>query len=107
MMANQAEGYMRTKRFLRDHPDWLDVLRACLTEANRTKGEFAGAWVLNEAKKHGRAWFPNLRPLVSYGLLERTDVTRGGRRAYYIFRDINGVNSALLEAAHELQETQV
>jgi hypothetical protein len=107
MTANHAEGYIRTKRFLRDHPNWLDVLRACLSEAARTKSEFAGAWVLNEAKKHGRDWFPNLRPLVSYGLLERTDVTRGGRRAYYIFRDIDGVNSALVEATHGLEETQV
>jgi hypothetical protein len=104
-MTDQTEGYIRTKRFLRDHPDWRDVLQSCLSEANRTKGEFAGAWVLNEAKKYGRTWFPNLRPLVSYGLLERTDVTRGGRRAYYIFRDIDGVNSALVEALLEPKET--
>ncbi len=68
-----------------------------MTEANRTKGEFAGAWVLNEVKKSGRTWFPNLRPLVSYGILQRTDVTRGGRRAYYVLPDIQGVQTALRE----------
>ena len=91
----RAEGYVATRRFLRDHPTWLDVVEACIAEATRTKGEFAGAWALNEAKKSGRAWFPNLRPLVSYGILRRTDVTRGGRRAYYVMPDIEGVNAAL------------
>ena len=95
------QGYISTKRFLRDHPTWIDVVKACVTEANRTNGEFAGAWALNEAKKSGRSWLPNLRPLVSYGVLERTDVTRSGRRAYYVMPDKEGVSAALNEVAAE------
>jgi hypothetical protein len=98
MQPTKTEGYITAKRFLRDHPSWVDVLEACLVETNRTNGEFAGAWVLEQAKKSGRTWFPNLRPLVSYGILKRTDVTRGGRRAYYIMCDVAGVTAALKEA---------
>lgn len=94
---DKTDGYVATRRFLRDHPKWLDVVAACVVEANRCNGEFAGAWALNEAKKSGRSWFPNLRPLVSYGILRRTDVTRGGRRAYYVMLDIQGVGTALKE----------
>ena len=99
----RTEGYVTTRRFLRDHPSWLDVVEACVIEANRTKGDFAGAWALNEAKKSGRAWFPNLRPLVSYGILRKTDVSRGGRRAYYVMPDVEGVREALREATVEHQ----
>jgi len=99
-----TQGYVAAKRFLRDHPDWLDVVRACVVEATRTKGEFAGAWVLAEAKKSGRDWLPNLRPLVSSGILRRTDVALGGRRAYYIMSDIEGVKLALMDVEHQLNE---
>ncbi len=90
-------GYISTKRFLRDYPEWLPVLRACVAEAERTRGEFAGAWVFQEAQKLGVPWFPNLRSLASYGILRRTDVSRGGRRAYYAMPDIDGVRAALKE----------
>lgn len=100
---DRTEGYVATRRFLRDHPNWLDVVEACVTEANRTEGEFAGAWALNEAKKSGRVWFPNLRPLVSYGILRKTDVTRGGRRAYYVMPDVDGVRAALGDIAISCQ----
>lgn len=102
--VEKTEGYIATRRFLRDHPKWLDVVAACIVEANRCKGEFAGAWALNEAKKSGRIWFPNLRPLVSYGILQRTDVTRGGRRAYYVMLDIPGVDMALKESVPDSRE---
>jgi hypothetical protein len=92
------------RRFLRDHPDWLDVVRACVVEATRCRGEFAGAWVLREAKKSGRDWLPNLRPLVACGILQRTDVARGGRRAYYVMPDIEGVKTALMDVERQLNE---
>jgi hypothetical protein len=92
-----GEGYVATKRFLRDYPRWLPVVKACVVEAERCKGEFAGAWVLREAQKWGIKWFPNLRPLVSYKILRRTDIARGGRRAYYIMLDIEGVKAGLKE----------
>jgi len=99
-----TEASLATRRFLRDHPDWLDVVRACVVEATRCRGEFAGAWVLREAKKSGRDWLPNLRPLVSSGILRRTDVARGGRRAYYAMPDIEGVKMALMDVERQLNE---
>src|SRR2546422_9842029 len=92
-------GYIAAKRFLRDfpRPDHLAVVKACVNLAEHTHGDFAGAWVLEEARKSGVEWFPNLRSLVSYGILRRTDVTRGGRRAYYTMPDIKGVRTALGE----------
>jgi hypothetical protein len=90
-------GHIAAKRFLRDYPKWIDVLMACLAEAKRCNGEFAGAWVLQEAKKTGINWFPNLRPLVSAGILKRTEVTRSGRRAYYLMIDPKGVQEAIKE----------
>lgn len=93
-----SKGYITTKRFLRDYPEWLVVVGACLVEAKRCNGEFAGSWVLQEAKKEGVNWFPNLRPLVSAGILKRTDLTHGGRRAYYLMIDPEGVKEALQES---------
>jgi len=94
---NFSIGYKGVKRLAREKSGWLPIVEACLEEAKRCKGEFAGAWVLETAKKKGISWFPNLRTLVSYGILKRTDVTRGGRRAYYVMPDIEGVEQALKE----------
>ncbi len=92
-----SPGHIATMRFLRDRPEWLPVVVACLVEASRTAGHgFAGAWVLKEAHRtSGVEWFPNLRPLVSAGILERTEVSRGGKRAYYVLRDPAGVGAAV------------
>jgi hypothetical protein len=93
-----SSGYSAVKRLARERPDWLPIVEACLEESRDTKGgEFAGAWVLWRAKKSGITWFPNLRLLVSYGVLNHTDTTRGGRRAYYTMPDPDGVESALRE----------
>ncbi len=73
----------------KERPQWLPVLEAALTVAERAEpygGEFAGAWVLDELEQRTghRTWLPNLRVLVSYGFLEKVGAsTRGGRRAYY------------------------
>ncbi len=90
-------GYVATKRFLRDFPQHFAIIAACVNLAEQTHGDFAGAWVLQEAQKSGVDWFPNLRSLASYGILQRTDVTRAGRRAYYMMPDIEGVKAALEE----------
>jgi hypothetical protein len=90
-------GYVAARRFLRDFPNHASVVHACVSLAEQTNGDFAGAWVLREAQKLGVMWFPNLRSLASYGILRRTDVTRGGRRAYYTMPDIKGVKAALGE----------
>ena len=70
---------------------------AALQEAKTIKGgQFAGAWVLESAKRHGVQWVPNLRKLVAYGILEKVgESTRGGRRAYYSMPDANEVERAL------------
>ena len=86
-----------------ERPDWIPVLRAAHTQAQKTEpfgGRFAGSWVLDElARQTGtKAWRPGLRLLVAWGLLEKAgDSTRGGRRAYYRMPDPNGVNEALRE----------
>jgi len=94
---SNTAGYLATRRFLRDFPNHLVIVTACVSLAEQTRGDFAGAWVLQEAQKAGVGWFPNLRSLASYGILRRTDVTRRGRRAYYTMPDIEGVKAALGE----------
>lgn len=80
------------KVLAREHPEWLDVVRACYNQAEETE-EFAGAWV---RRRLGR-WFPSLRTLAQYGILEKVDISRGGRRAYYRMPDREGVEKALRE----------
>lgn len=90
--ANDMDGYRAARGFLRDHPEWADVLVACYEEAGVTE-EFAGAWVL---ERTGR-WFPGLRMLVTAGVLERVRGSRAGRRAYYRMVDREGVGRVLGE----------
>lgn len=76
------------RRLAREHPAWLPVLEAAAAVAANVEahgGEFAGAWVVDELGRRGAPrWIPNLRILVSYGLIEKSGPsTRGGRRAYY------------------------
>jgi hypothetical protein len=76
------------RRLAIEHADWLPVLEAATRVAADLEpqgGEFAGAWVVEELARHGSPrWIPNLRILVSHGLLEKSGPsTRGGRRAYY------------------------
>jgi hypothetical protein len=88
------------RRLAIEHPNWLPVLEAAASVAADLEpqgGEFAGAWVVAELAKRGSPrWIPNLRILVSYGLLEKSGPsTRGGRRAYYRMPDRAGVVKAL------------
>jgi len=72
-----------------ERPDWIPVLEAAIAVSDRVEpygGEFAGAWVIDELERRSghRTWLPNLRVLLSYGLVEKAgESTRGGRRAYY------------------------
>jgi hypothetical protein len=88
------------RRLAIEHPEWLPVLEAAATVAASVEehgGEFAGAWVVDELARRGsRRWIPNLRILVSYGLLEKSGPsTRGGRRAYYRMPDRRAVVKAI------------
>ena len=98
-VRGMLSGNNAVKRLAMERPDWLPIVEACLEEAKRTRGEFAGAWVLKRARQKGIPWFPNLRILVSYGILKHEDTTRGGRRAYYIMPDPEGVEMAMRELA--------
>jgi hypothetical protein len=86
---NEQEALRAVAALAKERPQWLPVLEAALTVAERAEpygGEFAGAWVLDELEQQTGhpTWFPNLRVLLSYGFLEKVgESTRGGRRAYY------------------------
>jgi SOS-response transcriptional repressor LexA len=98
-MRQQSPGYIATVRLLHDDPGWAPIVAAALEKAKVLDGQgMAGAWVLALAKERGILWLPNLRKLVSYGILEKEgESTRGGRRAYYVMPDIPGVQAALDE----------
>ena len=104
------DGYTAALRLGREQPGWIPAMRASLVLARRAakdtynlSHEFAGAWVLDELRRKVSkdAWFPNLRILVSYGVLEKSgESTRGGQRAYYRMSDPDGVSRALSDLGH-------
>lgn len=98
-MENQEKtgGYKGVMRLAHENPKWIPVVQATLETSKSTKGDFAGAWVLNRAKEKGVNWFPNLRILVAYGILQKEGTARAGRRAYYTMPDPDGVQQALTE----------
>ncbi len=91
-------SYAGTKRLLEEKPEWLPILRECVKCAEKY-GEFAGSWVLKgvEEELKKKIWVPGLRTLTAYGILKKTDESRGGRRAYYIMPDIEGAKKAIKE----------
>src|SRR5581483_7196726 len=108
-MKNELKnkGYLGTIRLLHDNPGWAPIVAAALEKAKALNGSgMAGSWVLALAKERGILWLPNLRRLVSYGILEKEgESVRGGRRAYYIMPDIQGVQKALEEMSESLGVT--
>ena len=78
-----AIGYNGVKRLAKEQPNWLPIVKECLACAEKYE-EFAGSWVLNEVKKIGIKWFPGLRTLTSYGILERTETTSAVSQKNYI-----------------------
>jgi len=101
-MATMTTAKQLVMRLLHEHPEEKPVLRAACEQARKCEphgGEFAGSWVLKEmAQQTGKpAWRPGLRRLAAFGLIEKTDTTRGGRRAYYRMQDRQGVEEALAE----------
>ncbi len=77
--------------------DWLKVVMGCYEEAKSLEGKgFAGAWVVDRV-----GWFPGLRTLEKYEILRKEGETvRGGRRAYWVMTDMNGVAQALRELGY-------
>ena len=99
-------SYDGVMRLAREHPftkggmfdvDWLRVVKGCYEEAKRLEGKsFACAWVVNRV-----GWFPGLRMLEKYGILKKEGETvRGGRRAYWVMPDMDGVARALRELGY-------
>jgi hypothetical protein len=97
-------AYTGVMRLAVERPDWLPVVEAILKRARDAAdygGEFAGAWVLQDLRREGVAdWLPNLRLLVSFGIIAKSgESTRGGQRAYYRMPDQAGVERALKRLA--------
>lgn len=105
MEQTSSSPRQRVMELAHDHPEWLPILRAACTLAERvgSDGQFAGRWVLQEyGAKTGRtgvdAWQPGLRRLVAYGLIQKVgESTRGGRRAYYRMPDREAIEQTLVE----------
>lgn len=89
------------RRLANEHPEWIAALEAAVAVAGRSgaaDAEFAGSWVLKELESRAgrKQWIPNLRLLVTYGILEKSgESTRGGRRAYYRFVNRAAIQDAL------------
>ncbi|MBW7996078.1 MAG: hypothetical protein FVQ81_05790 [Candidatus Glassbacteria bacterium] len=91
-------GYEAVKKLASTYPDWIPLVEAALVVSKSCQGDqFAGRWVLNKMKEKGIDRFPHLRRLVAFEILERKDVSRGGKRAYYTIPDPEGVERALKE----------
>jgi hypothetical protein len=100
MSGSDIDIERAVRRLAIEHADWLPVLEAAAgvaAELEPNGGEFPGSRVVDELARRGSPrWIPNLRILVSYGLLEKSGPsTRGGRRAYYRMPDRAAVVKAL------------
>lgn len=94
----------QVRRLLHEYPAEHALLRAACEQARKCEpGDFAGSWVLREMEQQTGepAWRPGLRRLAAFGLIEKTDTARGGRRAYYRMPDRLGVEQALAEQPDE------
>ena len=72
----------------------MPVVTACCDFVKQMGNHFSGSWIVDRL---GGAWVPNLKRLVTLGLLEREELTRGGRRRYYRLIDPEGASRALRE----------
>jgi len=92
-----------------EHPEWISILRACVTVAKRSNSScIAGSWVHAELRDQGSAYLPNnLRLLVRVGILQKSgDSVQGGHRAYYLLPDIAEIEKALEELSSCRAEDQ-
>jgi len=96
--SKKSKGYAGVKRLNEEHPERIPLVKECL-ESSQKYGEFAGRWVIESYKRKTKKIIkgPGLKPLVRYRILERTDSSRGGNRAYYVMPDPEGVKEALQE----------
>jgi hypothetical protein len=89
VQTDEPSGYEAVMRIAKDHPEWMDRVRAAWT-LSAGGAQFAGKWVNDRTGDRA-----SLKPLVSWDLLTKTGTSRGGSRAYYRMRDHDGVGRAL------------
>jgi hypothetical protein len=97
-MADGIGGRESVMHLAIEDPQWLPAVRAAVTVADRTGNLFPGTWILAELQRENapRTWYPNFRRLVTFSILEKHgESTRGGQRAYYRVRDLEGVRRGL------------
>lgn len=75
-----------------EDPAWMPPVRECYEFSVRIGNHFAGSWIIQRVEA---GWFPNLKPLVTRGILEKGDSSRGGHRRYYKLVDPEGTGRAL------------
>jgi len=87
-------GHAPVIRLAAEDREWLPLVKSAWELANQFGNHFSGKWVLERAQA---GWFPNLKPLVTRGILEREYGTASGKKAYYRFSDFEGSGRALRE----------
>lgn len=87
-------GHVPVMRLAVEDPGWLPLVKAAWEFSNQFGNYFSGKWILGYARA---GWFPNLKPLVTRGILEKESSTAGGKKAYYRLVDTDGTGRALRE----------
>ena len=77
-----------------EDPEWLPLVKAAWEFAHQSGNHFSGKWILGYAQA---GWFPNLKPLVSRGILVKEYSTASGKKAYYRVGDLDATGRALRE----------
>lgn len=98
MESQLSSGREAVKRLAAEQPEWVPAVRAALTLAESGRDVFPGASIVGELRRQqaARTWYPNFRPLATYGVVEKAGrSTRGGSRAYYRIPDLEGVRQGL------------
>ncbi len=73
-----------------EDPVWIPAVAAGYEFAQAYGNHFAGSWIIQKT-----GWLPNLKPLVTRGILTKAELTRGGSRRYYSLNDPSEVGRAL------------
>ena len=87
-------GYAPVMRLAVEDPQWLPLVKAASEFVRELGNHFSGKWLLERAQA---GWFPNLKPLVTRGILEKEYSNAGGTKAYYRLRHAGGTDRALRE----------
>lgn len=95
---NETSLKARVRILAYEHPEWIPILKACITVAKRSQSSrIAGSWVYTELRTQDSLFLPNnLRLLVRAGILTKSgESVRGGHRAYYEIQNIEEIDAAI------------